>query len=290
MFQQQFNRGSVQSFGGTQQRRHSDAQHNVDPAVSADVAVRRQQLQLQIGIRSGVQELLDDLQGRGLIERRPIRSSAVRNRVHIHGAIERAAAPPIPFVHIRALADQIFRRIEMRVGDGLNQRSDSLGIRHVQLGAAIHQDLHAREAAFASGVQHGRQSAIGQVLGARLRTDLRQIFVDMLAGVDVGAMRDQLAYHGGLAFSGSPHERSLFLLVLCGIDVSAMFDQNARGRDVAGTSDDHQSRLTVRAGGLGIGARLQQRFDDGNVAGEGGFRHRRRAKPVSSFCVGAGFQ
>ena len=116
MLQQQLDRRRIQRLGGAQQRRRADRQHPIDAAIGADVAVRRQQLQLQVRIRAASRAACS------MICRLVVSSSDGRSGRPPCGSvftstaqIQRAAAPPVPLVDVRAGLDQIRGRVEVHV-------------------------------------------------------------------------------------------------------------------------------------------------------------------------------
>ena len=248
------------------------------------------ELQLRVRVRAGGEQLFDDLQAGGRVERRPIGPAAAGNRVHVHRGIERGPAVPVPLARIRTLLDQIRGEIEVPVEDRQEQRADLFRIGEIEVGAAFHQVLRALDAAFASDVQQGREPAGGPVNRARLGGDLALPVVDRRPGVHVGAGRDQRLHHRGLALGGRPHQRGLSAPLFDRVDLGAVAQQGLGRIDSSGARDDHQRRLTVGVWRLDIRAGLQQRFDHLRASGDRGFRHRRGAVVVPGVHLGAGAQ
>ncbi len=67
MGQEQLHGGNVTGLRGPQQGSGPNSQHAVGSAVGPQGAVGREELQLQVRIRAGDEQLLDQLQTRGLI-------------------------------------------------------------------------------------------------------------------------------------------------------------------------------------------------------------------------------
>ena len=92
------------------------------------------------------------------------------------------------------------------------------------------------------------------------------------ARVDIGPVGHKEFHHLRLALGGSPHQRGLPSPKLPCVDLCSRSDER-RGRfDVAGARNDHQRCLALWVRGVGVGAGVEQRFDDGRRANRSGFQ------------------
>ena len=69
-------------------------------------------------------------------------------------------------------------------------------------------------------------------------------------------MLQQQIHNVGMAFGGSPHQRSLAAISLLGVHVSAVVDESFYGIQIPGARGRHQNGLAVGGGtrvGIGTG-------------------------------------
>src|SRR5438105_12327059 len=109
----------------------------------------------------------------------------MRKSVHINSGIQGALPPPIPFVGIRTLVDQIRSKIEVSVENRREQRADIVRIAGIQIGSGFRQSSRALETAFARGEVKSSQSTGRPVNGARLRRDLAVEVIDVRPRVHI---------------------------------------------------------------------------------------------------------
>ena len=80
------------------------------------------------------------------------------------------------------------------------------------------------------------------------------------------------------------------LLRFCHVGIRALFQQQLRRGDVGRPRDDHQRCLAVRAGGIRIGAGIEQLLDHLPVRIERSFGERRGSQPIAHVRIRTSFQ
>ena len=171
----------------------------------------------------------------------------------------------------------------------------------VRVGAAVQQIGSQLVVGAADGQQKRVQSGIGgptslDATGGQGRVD-GQLLVEVRAGLQQGlddidlslARREQqrgeptrrpcaqigaVGRQGGddrrVAFGRGPHQCRLGPPVFVGVDVGTRVQQQRHGVDAARSRRGHQRRLAFHQRGVRVGARLQQRSDDGAVSDDTG--------------------
>ena len=89
---------------------------------------------------------------------------------------------------------------------------------------------------------------------------------DPRARLHVGPGVEQHLGHAGMPLRHRPHQGGLVFHGFAGVHVGAVGEQGRHRADAAGAGGGHQRRLAARQGGVGRGARLEQRPDQRGVA------------------------
>ncbi len=177
----------------------------------------------------------------------------------------------------------------MHVLERQKQRRLAVRIFGIGIGAGGEQVLNAGRATFPRGIVQRRKAALVHVLRARLLDDLALPLIDLAVIVQVRALRRQELHHVGLALRGGPHERGLSAPGFLGVDVGSRGQQRLGRVNLAAARGGHQRSFAVGSFEIGIGAGLEQRFNDRRGADDRGFGEGRRAKLVRQFDIRAGF-
>ena len=177
----------------------------------------------------------------------------------------------------------------MHVLEREKQRRLAVRIFGIGIGAGGQQVLNAGRATFPRGIVQRGEAALVHVLRARLLDDLALPLIDLAVIVQVRALRREELHHVGLALRGGPHERGLLAPGFLGVDVGSRVQKRLGRVNLAGARGSHQRSFAIGSFEIGIGAGLEQRFNDRRGADDRGFGDGRRAKLVRQFDIRAGF-
>ncbi len=105
------------------------------------------------GFAPSIQQHRDDLEAGGRVGGGQLHAPTLRQRVHVHGGVERRLAVEVPQVHVGAAFDEERRGVPVDVHQRHDQRRDVIRVAEVDVRLGLQQFLHAGMAAFARRIE-----------------------------------------------------------------------------------------------------------------------------------------
>ncbi len=273
----------VAGFRGDVQRRRPGAHDEHvgtavrEPAIPGLVAQRRLVLQAHVHVGAALEQQARDVETGVRVERRQVAAPAVGNAIELDREIQRAPAPPVPLIDIRAALDELDGRIELPVVQSKHERRHAIRIGEIDIASTADERLDARDTALARRVEQRREPARLHDLDARLRRHPPLPVVHSAARIDGRPALDQQPNHAGMLLRRRPHQRRLPAEGFACIHARAMLEQHARRIDAPRARNDHQRRLPLGIRRLDIRPRLDQRANNRGVRLDRRRRERRHA-------------